>query len=87
MDCLCIQAKLFVCERETERGHRKLEISHEPVAYQLLKKLNFLGSDGHKVLEKTVVQLIDEKRFMSARFLKSEVHMIIREILGKYKKL
>jgi len=44
MDTLCTQAKLFVVESTTEKSYKMLEISHEPVAYQLLDRFTEFGT-------------------------------------------
>ena len=78
-------AKFFVCEKMTENSFKVLEITHEPVAFQLLEKfLKF--SVAKKSLYEKVVEFLKED-FIGNRFLKQEVHKDIREILGLFKKV
>ncbi len=76
-------AKFFVCEKMTEHSFKILEITHEPVAFQLLEKF-FKFSVAKKSLYEKVVEFLKED-FIGNRFLKQEVHTDIREILGLVK--
>ncbi len=87
LDELCNQAKIFVVERSTDKSNKFLEISHEPVAYQIIEKFTGTGKGKKAKLQKYFVDLLNEKKFMEKRFLLSEVHMDIKEILGKYQNL
>lgn len=75
-------AKFFVCERTTNMSHQILEISHEPVAYQLLEKFFNISTTTNNLFEK-FKDLLKEP-FMGIRFLKQELHSDIREVLGEW---
>jgi hypothetical protein len=76
-------AKFFVCERMTEKNFKILEITHEPVAFQLLEKF-FKLSVSKKPLFEKFSELLKEN-FIENRFLKQELHTDIREVLGQFK--
>ena len=77
----CSPAKFFVCERTTEKSHKILEITHEPVAYQLLEKFFKINANKHDLKEK-ITELLKEP-FMEIRFLKQELHYDMKDVLGK----
>jgi hypothetical protein len=84
LDNLSSQAKLFVVEISTEKAHNILEITHTPVAYQLLDKFTQFGTGFKKAkLKKYVQDLLYESKIMEKRFLKDDVHEAIRDLLGK----
>ena len=84
MDTLCSQAKLFVVERTTEFSIKVLEISHEPVAFQLLEKYTQIGSGSRRAkLSDEVMALLREKKIMGKRFASEFVHSSLRKILSK----
>jgi hypothetical protein len=84
LDTLSSQAKLFVVENSTEKAHNVLEISHTPVAYQLLDKFTQFGTGTHKKkLKNYVEKLLYEDKIMKKRFLMDDVHEAISGILGE----
>ena len=74
-------AKFFVCERTTDMSYQFLEITHEPVAYQLLEKFFNISSTMKDLFEK-FKDLLTEP-LMGIRFLKQELHSDIRAVLGE----
>jgi hypothetical protein len=82
MEALSNPAKIFVVERNTETSHKILEVSHEPVAFQLLEKFTQFSSKNTDQLKKTVIELMNEQVIMEKRIFRIEVHSDIREILG-----
>jgi hypothetical protein len=84
METLCSQARLFTVERSTDMGYKILEISHEPVAYQLLFQLTKFSSErNRKELAKQAEGLILEEKILKRRFLKDQVQTSIRDLLSK----
>ena len=74
-------AKFFVCEQTTERGYKILEITHEPVAYQLLEKFFKISMPNKQDLYEKIVEMLKEP-FLDNAFLKQELHYAIKEVLG-----
>ena len=74
-------AKFFVCERTTDKSYQILEITHEPVAYQLLERFFNISTSTAGLYEKFKNLLVEP--LMEIRFLKQELHSDIREVLGE----